>query len=682
MTSQFSKHYQHQPSDLNVSLTSAALNPETAKFSWLCRNLRLRSAASITLLPSALPGGGIQLSMAETTSVTATLHSLSDSSPPAMPVSCSASFSHVAAPGDQGGTMEVAQVRFSWAGIHVVDDVSKSVLSAVDKRMLSGYPRQRRPDSSPGGPSSTGSSHAGGSRPPASPTVPRGSPAALPTGPRRNKRSAPSELLPAPSSKSIRSLRSQKLQTRLAQAHEAALAAMMEEDARATVVKPHYSVVEVDPHFLWPDGGVVVFAQFPFLLDDSWRTPGLCLSYCRKVLCDPDPRCMGGTYEAIFTMEKVDVERAGSAVDAGNAAPSSSPSRGTPPAPVATSAPATPTAKQSMGRAGTPGTPAALGNNSIAAAPAGSSAAAGVVASGSTDPVLSISGSAVNDGERLEEEDLDQLPADVTLSASPASVGVSLLASGTSASNAIAAAAPVTPAPVNGAAAGDVESPRGQEPTTITAPDDVPGTGPPAPPATPGAAAAGSVPSGQRVPAAAAAAGAAPLRTLRGVSNTAVAAAAATPPDNTDGVSSAGREPSPSGSAAALPPVGEEDPETPQSARERQRRERESSPGGADALAVPSQPVAKLATAGLHEHYLKALGVSNAELGLALNQTITIKKLAWSPKPRFSMRCAFLSPMDLETTGDGTTTTRSDQFIVATYRARPGQAPVPVSVCD
>lgn len=320
--------------------------------------------------------------------------------------------------------MEIAKLQFNWTGLHIIDAVSRSVISAVESRLLGGA--LPRPDSTPlaGAPSSTGSSPSGGSRPPAARPGPRGTAATPPTPPRRNKRSAPADLLLVGSNKSIRTLRSQKLQTRLAQVHEAAVAAMMEDDAHASVVKPHYVVYEVDPFLLWPDGGVIVYAQFPFLLDDSWRSTGLCISYCRKVLCDPDPTNMGGTYEAVFSMDQADIQQLqASARDQGRGA-SSSRSPRAPPGP-ASSAPSTPPsappAASTPGVAQTPPTT----TDAPASVPVGHQERAAPGASASTDPLLSTGGSAMNRYEDLDEEELDYggeaPPPGLPLGPSPAS---------------------------------------------------------------------------------------------------------------------------------------------------------------------------------------------------------------------------------------------------------------------
>lgn len=79
---QFAKHIQNQPARLNALLAGTALNPAAVKWSWLCRNLRLRSVAVIAVIPSAPDAPTLNLTMAEMSSVSATLHTLAESSPP------------------------------------------------------------------------------------------------------------------------------------------------------------------------------------------------------------------------------------------------------------------------------------------------------------------------------------------------------------------------------------------------------------------------------------------------------------------------------------------------------------------------------------------------------------------------------------------------------------------------
>lgn len=386
--------------------------------------------------------------MAEMSSVSATLHTLAESSPPSLPRFCSVRFTQTPAPGNQGGTMEVIHLRYSWATLHNIDSVSRSVLSRVESRFLSRVPEQPLSDTTgtAGGPTSPGSSHTGGSRPPAAPAGLRGSGATPPFSRRKNKRAASGDTLPVASNRSIRSLRSQRLNERLANAHDAAMAALMEEDARATVVQPHYAVYEVEPTLVWPNGGVVVYAQLPFLLDESWRSPGLCLLYCRKVLCDPDPRNMGGTYETIFNMNKGDIERERQAVAGGGRAQQYPPVPGTLQRPPGSPTPTTPTSQP------TPSTPSSI-TDGAAATPAASTGPAASAATGSVPPEQPTGDRAVNEYEGLQEEELELgLLPDLSLGATPTSVFMGML--GTSTPSAGTAGAPRDGAPTVDTTAG------------------------------------------------------------------------------------------------------------------------------------------------------------------------------------------------------------------------------------
>lgn len=566
--------------------------------------------------------------------------------------------------------MDVIHLRFSWNGLHVIDGISRSVISAVERRFLSPRPASpgRDTSASTGGPSSAGSSHAGGSRPPAAPSGPRGSRAARPIARRKNKRTLPDDVLQIGSNKSIRSLRSHKLQTRLAQAHEAAAAAIAEEDAQATVVQPHYVVVQVAPMLLWPDGGVAVYAQFPFLLDDSWRSPGLCLSYCRKVLCDPDPRKMGGTYEVIFTMERADVERRPADTRDDSSVPDSvAVQEGLP----GQAAPTTLTPSMSQPSPLPPsisGTPPSV-NDAGAPALTGSRERVGAAASDSTIPLDSANGGPDDDDDRLVEEDLDdeRLPG-MTSTASPVPARPRFAPENAPATNA---------AGMDRTESADADEPTGAAPRRPAAPN----------PLTAAASAAPVLPGGSSATA--------PLSTGRGASAAPPAMQDATAAAMDDSTAAGATPAALSGAvggaaeAAAASPVPGSRPIRAQPGREsrlpspgQRTRRTVGSPSAAAAAPDATPPPPRRAPQGLHDTFIKALDVSNAEIGLDEGETITISRLAGSPKPKFSMRCAFACPLDLDTTSIGASTNRCDQFIVATYRARPGLAPVPINLSD
>lgn len=426
------------------------------------------------------------------------------------------------------------------------------------------------------------------------------------------------------------------------------MAAFIEEDARATIVQPHYSVFEVDPMLLWPNGGVLVYAQFPFLLDESWRTPGLCLSYCRKVLCDPDPRNIGGTYETIFSMNKADIEREQEAAARRDSARQDPTALDASAGPPSSPTPSTPTSQPTPRTSSAPATPPVM-TDGFAPTPTTGAERVVTAAARSTQPTLSAGGGPPIDYDGLQEEELDlgQLP-DLTLGLTSPSDGMSLLGA--------------SPQPAGAAALTRVES------ATANASADVPPRDPS--PLTPSTLGAPSVPPQRDGPAGNSSSSArqnapeAPS-TARERDSTAIPVAA---------VSALAAGQSPAGSLARDSPQPVATPGRPP-------RQRESSPVTADEPDVRQRATVN-ASVALHNDFLKAVRVCNADIGFDAGQTIKIKKVAGSPKASFSMRCAFVSAMDLDTSKVTSTTVRTDQFIVAAYRARPGLSSAPINLCD
>ncbi|KAK1869737.1 hypothetical protein I4F81_012203 [Pyropia yezoensis] len=465
----FAKHIQNQSAELNALLAGTALNPAAAKWSWLCRNLRLRSVAVVAVIPSAPDAPTLDLTMAEMSSVSATLHTLAESSPPSLPQFCS----------------------------------------------------------------------------------------------------------------------------------------------------------------------------FPFLLDDSWRSPGLCLSYCRKVLCDPDPRNMGWTYETIFSMNKEDIERERQAVAGGGRAQQYPPVPGTLPRPPGSPTPTTPTAQP------TPPTPSSI-TDGAAPTPAASTGPAASAATGSVPPEQPTGDRAANEYEGLQEEELELgLLPDLGLGATPTSVFMGMLGASTP-------AAGTAGAPRGGAPTVDTTS---GVPSRVAPPPGPPSAGAPLIPVRPdGSAGNPSSVADRDAPVTS------PVTAGRDSAAVVVAAVSAfaagqPPPD------------SPSRLTAQQPPTPGRPP-----------RQRESTLVTADAFEAELASVT--ASKGLHDGFLKALHVCNADMGFDLSETIKIKEVAGSPKASFSMRCTFLSAMDLDTSRVTTNTVRTEQFIVAAYQARAGLPSAPINVCD
>lgn len=78
-------------------------------------------------------------------------------------------------------------------------------------------------------------------------------------------------------------------------------AAQAEEKACATVMEPPFLVNEVEPFAAWPHGGVAIYVQYPFLLEDPRGPPSTWVVTCRKVATNG----VGGAYEAVFERQTV-----------------------------------------------------------------------------------------------------------------------------------------------------------------------------------------------------------------------------------------------------------------------------------------------------------------------------------------------------------------------------------------
>jgi len=122
--------------------------------------------------------------------------------------------------------------------------------------------------------------------------------------------------------KSVRPLRPAKLQFKLAQAHTAAVNAILGNDAQAVVVQPPYLVNVVESTMAWPYGDIALFVQLPFLLDNSWHKLKKYVMRCRKSICNADDaEGQGGVDEFFLTLKGPEDDFPASVE--GNAAPSS-----------------------------------------------------------------------------------------------------------------------------------------------------------------------------------------------------------------------------------------------------------------------------------------------------------------------------------------------------------------------
>lgn len=301
---QAAKHIHMQPSELNVSLTIKMLNPQAHKWMWLCRNLKLRSCSYLSVSRTPVPN----FSAEDAAVVEKAVREQMENVPGTLSTECVPVLSPVVS--DSNLPRSVLRIDFNWGALHRAHADTTSLLDSARSTLVTG--KSRTANGGGRGAQPGAGKQSRHRRPPSG----RGEKGVdKPTSRRRPPAGAAASAgLPLSATKTVRGLRSAAVQRKFKQAHEAVVSAMMEEDKKIDVVKPNYLVQRVAPHKLWPDGGVVVYAQFPFLLDQSWRDSGAWVAWCRKVMCAPDGRSHGGTYEVFFTLQK-DVQGSGERSD-------------------------------------------------------------------------------------------------------------------------------------------------------------------------------------------------------------------------------------------------------------------------------------------------------------------------------------------------------------------------------
>ncbi|KAK1859424.1 hypothetical protein I4F81_002020 [Pyropia yezoensis] len=292
-----SKHILNQPADVNAELVKKALNPDAKQWSWLARNVVLRSSlalgspATSVLCPK-------ELSIADVGAIAEATAQLTTVEAP-MPQGCTS----VATRGAPGNGTIIEMIEWSWSNVHVADPDFHLVSRLLSNGFLGG--------SKDGGAAATSLSDGGapvtllatparGGRPPTSPAN-RGTSAGGQSG-RGTKRAEAEPVVSSPTS--VRKLRHRKAAAKYARTLEVAASILVEQEQRATVVRPPLVVGRVKPFCKWPFGGVVVFAQFPFLLDPTSKKTATWTAYCKKVLILKK----GGRYEIVFKPKKVPTE--------------------------------------------------------------------------------------------------------------------------------------------------------------------------------------------------------------------------------------------------------------------------------------------------------------------------------------------------------------------------------------
>lgn len=189
--------------------------------------------------------------------------------------------------------MFVEKLEFSWDSIHRAHPDFAVVLRALSERFLhgrtevvgvTGEAEAPEPSVAQGRARGPGAARAEG---------PRSGLPAKKGRPAQKRRTAEGIVL-MPSS--VRSLAHGRSAARVEGALSEAVMAMQEDEASSTIVRIPLVLGQVEPLPTWPHGGVVIFVQFPFLLDQSWWQPRKRTVRCRKVVVLP----VGCQYEIVF----------------------------------------------------------------------------------------------------------------------------------------------------------------------------------------------------------------------------------------------------------------------------------------------------------------------------------------------------------------------------------------------
>lgn len=108
------------------------LNPTSLEWSWLCRNLRLRTRAFLDVSAGALVPN---FTPADAAAVQAAVIEQLDATPPTL---STARIPHLASNGSGGSNVSrvVEYIDFKWDGLHLDDRVSVQLLTAARPRML------------------------------------------------------------------------------------------------------------------------------------------------------------------------------------------------------------------------------------------------------------------------------------------------------------------------------------------------------------------------------------------------------------------------------------------------------------------------------------------------------------------------------------------------------------------
>lgn len=291
---QSNKHILNQPPELCVELVKNMTNPQSQQWSWVARNLHLRTSLFLGS-PSATSPRPQGMDAADIQAVRESLALITAENAP-LPLGCTVV--HTDGEGPLVGKKVIAKIEWSWSGIHVSDEAFDWMLPILQGRFLSGG--KESGEGVAGEAQGVGAAAKSKRRgTPASRGSGRLPPALAPKAGRGAKRSAGAVPV-VPAAGTIRGLRHRTAAVKMEKGLDIMATALLEEEARTSVVRPPFVIGHVKPFSAWPFGGVVVFAQFPFLIDQSWRLADKWVAYCRKV----SVLGTGGRYEVMFAAKE------------------------------------------------------------------------------------------------------------------------------------------------------------------------------------------------------------------------------------------------------------------------------------------------------------------------------------------------------------------------------------------
>lgn len=269
----------NQPADLHVEQVKTVLNPEARQWTWAARNTRLRESLVIgsPRANAACPRG---LMVEDINCIREAVEKANE-----MPSGCTRVLGNV--PGSPDGQTTVVRSEWSWKDIHEPDEDFDMVLQVLRSRFLAGQTELVAVD---GAEASAAADRAG------APVGGAGRPPVASAGTWRGAKRTADEDPVVPVTPTVRLLRHPKAAARFEKTVAAAAAMLVDEEHRVSVVPAPYVVGKVKPFSAWPRGGIVVFAQFPFLLDPSLNEQGKMVSLCRKLLAFD----VGGSYEVML----------------------------------------------------------------------------------------------------------------------------------------------------------------------------------------------------------------------------------------------------------------------------------------------------------------------------------------------------------------------------------------------